>query len=255
LCQAVGLPLVEVRNHANLAEAYAQMEQLTVAQAHWRAGYTISQAGRFDDEIAVLTQLAADFPALRACAQDAPAPQSVDPPARLTEWSAEEQAILDLVERLGQVTPKVLMEALRVSKATATRRLAELVEQGVLVQHGRGRGTHYKRRAAVKLPNAQPDQPEQTLSAQIVSTLHQQETLLRANYALCALGLVAAQEAAPDRAVLVELVVRFSCQPDLRTFFALEQELGTLIQKRIDLLPIDLVDTTALPTGVVWIWS
>ncbi len=47
------------------------------------------------------------------------------------------------VEVTGRITTAELIDMTGVSKATATRKLAALVEGGQLQRHGKGRGTFY----------------------------------------------------------------------------------------------------------------
>ena len=212
--------------------------------------------GQLDDRRFPLTDLAADFPGLQSAQVETSSTGQAEPPARLAELSSEEQAILELVDKVGQVTPKLLQEKLRVSKATATRKLADLVEQGLLVQHGRGRGTHYKRPTGPQLPSTPAVAVDQAGSAQIVSTLRQHEAVLRARYALSALGLVVAEQLAGNgEQGLIEVAARFSDEPNLRTFFQLEHTLCDLAHTRIDVRPYDQTDNADPSPAIVWIWS
>jgi len=146
--------------------------------------------------------------------------------------------VLALVEERGRVTPKLLIERLHISKATATRRLAELVEHGLLVVHGKGRGTCYTL--------TQPAAPMATRTeAHHLQTLRQHEQTLRTHFAVAGIGIV--DHGSPN--VLVDLLVRFTRPPDLTGFFALERYLGQLLGVRIDLHLEGRNDDT-----VFWVW-
>ncbi len=96
VCQEIGLPLVEVRAHYNLAEAYAQMEQPEPARHHWRVGYQLSLRAGFDDEAEDFLALQQQWPILQG-QTDEPLPTPRQPsPAGPPDWQLLE---LDEVER------------------------------------------------------------------------------------------------------------------------------------------------------------
>ena len=142
------------------------------------------------------------------------------------------------------------MEALAVSKATATRRLADLVAQGALVRQGSGRGAYYEPATLVHAePN--PDAAVETVAA-LRAQLDRHWEPLRQSYALTGLGVVTT---APGSQ---RLVARFAAPPDLPDFFKLEAALTRLLNREIDLLPESVVParTGQEPAQTIaWVWS
>ncbi len=250
-CQAIGLPLVEARAHANLVEALAGQGDIDAARRHWEAGLALSRQAGFDDEIAYYQELAGQFPALNAAGPPAPNPVPL-PPADAPESPVDSDlaTIVDLARREGRVTPRRLMEALAVSKATATRRLADLVAQGALVRQGSGRGAYYEPATLVHAePN--PDAAVETVAA-LRAQLDRHWEPLRQSYALTGLGVVTT---APGSQ---RLVARFAAPPDLPDFFKLEAALTRLLNREIDLLPESVVParTGQEPAQTIaWVWS
>ncbi|MCB0115208.1 MAG: tetratricopeptide repeat protein, partial [Caldilineaceae bacterium] len=142
LCQEIGYPLVEVKARSNLAEVFAELGQTVTARRHWQAGYALSLQAGFEDQTSYFVQLSRRFDGLAELTE--PPADTEDTPTPLpASLSAESQAALLLAERQGQVTPRTLMDETGVSKATATRRLAELADSGFLARVGQGRGTYY----------------------------------------------------------------------------------------------------------------
>jgi tetratricopeptide (TPR) repeat protein len=255
LCQSAGAPLAEVRAHSNLAEALAELGQIAAARGHWETGLDLSLRAGFDDEVAYFRQLHDQTPALQAGA--APyaqadtrhAPSQGPPPDAL---APADQALVDLARREGKLTPRRVMDALSISKATATRRLSELAAQGHLRRFGEGRGTYYATAAEDAAP-APPDgiarrTPDRD-ALDLRGRLYQHSARIQSIPGLSALGIVEAD--GPAR-----LAARFSAAPDLMAFFRLESELSRLLGQPIDLLP-----DTALAiysedvTAVTWVWQ
>ncbi|HXF60829.1 MAG TPA: tetratricopeptide repeat protein [Caldilineaceae bacterium] len=295
LCQEIGLPLVEARAHSNLAEALVELGEVEAARRHWQTGFHLSVQAGFDDELAYYRQLLQQVPALLQTDETAAAAISGGSPvaqvsangALSVELPPGDRAILDLAGQEGRLTPRQLMEALGVSKATATRRLAELAAQGYLYRFGKGRGAYYAPAAgplaplptvpAVKHPSPRPASNEardpatgkpdsertgtadrkvagERLGPVHLARFYQQSARLQSAYGLVALGLVG-EPTSPG--AIVRLAVRFARPPDLAGFFTLEAELGRLLDFAVDLLPADLMP--ALPVdplpAVTWVWQ
>ncbi|MEZ4636004.1 MAG: tetratricopeptide repeat protein [Caldilineaceae bacterium] len=133
LCQEIGYPLVEVKARSNLAEVFAELGQTVTARRHWQAGYALGLQAGFEDQTSYFVQLSRRFDGLAELTE--PPADTEDTPTPLpASLSAESQAALLLAERQGQVTPRTLMDETGVSKATATRRLAELADSGFLAR-------------------------------------------------------------------------------------------------------------------------
>jgi tetratricopeptide (TPR) repeat protein len=224
---AGGNTLLPVRAHYNLAEALAELGEPTPAAEHWRAAYALSTAAAFDDELRDLEELRRRFPALAAVHRPVAEPAQLDAEARL---------IVRLAEQMGRITPRQLMEAAAVSKATATRRLAELTQRGFLRQDGKGRATAYlpvvAEPARVEAPPGNATHPLYAYTAELAS------------YGVTAIGV---PPPAGDR-----LLVRFRALPDLARFFALEQRLSAILGRRIDLQPADLPGIASERAPIAW---
>lgn len=141
IADALDLGLIKVRAHYNLAEAHAELGQGGAALGHWRAGYGLSVEAGFDDEVRDLEALRRRFPALQAAPTEPPsgAQAALAPP----EGADAGHPALRIAHSAGQITAKALMDATGVSKATATRQLAELARRGLLQPQGKGRATSY----------------------------------------------------------------------------------------------------------------
>jgi hypothetical protein len=137
---------------------------------------------------------------------------------------------LELAERHGQVTPRLFMAAASVSKATATRRLGEMSASGLLHKHGKGRSTCYTAAITSGATASKQHVPSVTLRLQ---RLH---GIFAERFGVAEFVPI---EPLPAPAV-VHLRVRFVRQPDLKTFFALEQQLNAILGTTVDLVPADL---------------
>jgi hypothetical protein len=135
------------------------------------------------------------------------------------------------------------MAELHISKATATRRLADLVRKGYLRPHGKGRATTYLLKTI-----SRPTEPiDRTMPPDLESVLREQAGRLMERYALSAVGLISAAGAEP------RLLARFTRTPDLHSFFELERVLGQLFGQRVDLLPAEAAQADVEPAQVVWL--
>lgn len=250
--QAISLPLIELKAHYNLAEAFGTAKRLTEATQHWLAGYQLCRQHNFDDQ-------EADFVALRSTLAlpnsadtilSAPITTTSTPLPRLDE---DEQLIVTLVKAEGTITPKRLMDAATVSRATATRRLTALVEKGLLVVEGKGRGTCYV--LAEQAPAAPPVAPVALgldLAA-ISDVLQPCQVELAQQYGVTALGVVTQKNA--EAAALVQLVVRFATLPDLRTYRQLKQQLTHHVDRAIDLLLEEEIAAPPAEAIMFWLWQ
>jgi len=244
LCQEVNLPLAEVRVLYNLAEVQAELGAIDGAQLCWQQGFELAHLYGFADQVTYFRTLAAEYPSLAAAAplpfDPLLAEQPITPPSLLSRptpaLEPEARIALELAQRLGQVTPRALMVAASVSKATATRRLAELVTHGVLVKCGQGRSTCYTAAAT----DGTPTQSERV--AAITARLQQLHDVIAERFGVAGF----AQVDSPPSTECVRLSVRFTRIPDLKTFFALEQQLALLLGVPVDLVPADLPAKTQL---------
>jgi tetratricopeptide (TPR) repeat protein len=260
LCQEIGLPFVEVRAHANLAEAWAELGQGEEARRHWLAGYQLSQNAGFDDEIAALEDLRQQIFGL----QQAHQPDATSLMALNTEASYLEpdmRRVLKLVKQDGQITSKRLMEALHISKATATRRLAQLVERELLQPHGKGRGVYYvlaqAHRAAGQASGPAPQLADSLAHQleQIAAALQPEKEELARDFAVANLGIVYPISNVNNGAFT--LLVRFACLPDLFCFFSLENQLAVWLNQPVDVKPVEVLtptDLARLEGQVCWLW-
>lgn len=240
ISRQLGLRLVEATVLSNLAEALAQLGQMELARQFWQLGYRLSRQAGFDDLTLYFQELQSQIPAL---AHEAEPEAELRPGLPLlAPLAVADPATVELVQRTGQVTAKSFMTAANVSKATATRRLTRLVEQGVLQMYGKGRGVYYRLAAAMPLQASAPPingqiEPQAAASsdvAQLRSLLEQAEPQLAGRFGLTALE-VRRPSAPPTTHPPLDLWVRFEQLPDLPRFFALEAELGRLLGVRVDL--------------------
>jgi tetratricopeptide (TPR) repeat protein len=235
-CLAIGetldLRLITVRAHYNLAEALAELGDDTTAQQHWRTAYQLSLGAGFDDEVRDLEALRERFPALQTLDDASLAIQSEQAPAE-TAFEADERHVLAIVGRDGSVTPKTLMAELHISKATATRRLTDLVRKGYLHPHGKGRATTY-----LLANNRRTVEPiERGVPVDVEAVLREHAGRLRERYAVSGLGLVGTTSAE------LRLLARFARTPDLHMFFELERLLVQLLGRRVDLMPAEAANS------------
>jgi tetratricopeptide (TPR) repeat protein len=144
--QELALPRGQAQAHYNLAEAFAEMGQDEQACQHWREGYLLSRQAELDDQLAWFSELRDATPALQGIMVETPGKQvgaPSDQPQVPSDLVPEEQIALELAQRHGRVTTRLLMEQAHISKATATRRLSALARRGLLVRVGKGRATCY----------------------------------------------------------------------------------------------------------------
>lgn len=247
ICQGLDLPLIELKARYNLAEAFAAVQHPHDAVAHWTAGYQLCHQHNFDD-------LEADFVALRSTlalpvAEDNRQPSVPAPNPTLPRLDEDEQQVVALLKSEGTLTPKRLMDATAISRATATRRLTALVEKGVLVVDGKGRGTCYYLAEQVP-PVASPAPVAAGIDpATLKAALQPSQAALAQEYGVTALGIITQEEPKATTAV-VKLVVRFTTLPDLRAYRRLQRQLTQQLDRAIDLLLEEEV-----PAPPLWLWQ
>lgn len=241
LSRAINLPLAEVKALYNLAEAGAELEQFDAAGGYWQQGMEAAQRNQLDDQVRYFTELAATYPQLGAAPPDAaassPGPTLSMPAPAAAMLSPDEERIVALARQYGQLTPRLLMDELDVSKPTATRRLRELTEKGLLTVYGKGRATSYA-----------PAAPAQAGSPVLQARLAELGERLAAEYGLAALSVATVT---PDAA---DLAARFQRLPDLETFFRLERRLAEGLGCTVHLKPESvLAEGERGALQVVWV--
>lgn len=234
ISRALGLALLEIKVQYNLAEAYAALGQPAVASEHWQLGYSLCHQHAFDDQEQDFIELSTALALPLLPSQPAPA-SSVAPPEALDREAA---IVLELAQRERRITAQRLIEALHVSRATATRRLSALVEQGYLRMEGKGRGVHY-RLASEALTEPPGLIDAATGAEELAARVRQLAPALREQFGVNAIGVVSAPA---HPAGLVRLAVRFETTPDLDDFFALERYLADRLQLPVDLAPESALD-------------
>ena len=261
ICQKLEHGHVEATVRYNLAEAYAALGQREEALDHWQRGYDLSKQAGFADEVNAFEQLRA----ATALLQVAPINQTIAEPSsafptsdlapRVQTLSQEEKAILDLVKTHGQVTAKLVIDLLNVSRATATRRLTTLVEAGYLTLQGKGRGVYYELAPiATTEPLVGPTstgkevQMAQSDRRNDYDILRAQQRDLQQHFAVTALAIKSPATAN----VLLQIVVHYVQLPDLAGYLALKRQLNSLLDTPIDLLPDTEIETQC---DLFWLWS
>jgi tetratricopeptide (TPR) repeat protein len=252
LADEVGLPLTEVRARSNLCEALMDQGREAEARRHWRAAYALSMQAGFDDEIAYLKELCARYPALQSELSTVPAEVALGGAWEggsafvVGEWNALDQIMpvsqvdeveavaLDIAQRAGRVNAATLMETGHVSKATATRKLARMVEAGLLFKSGQGRGTYYTRAHSV---------PAVQIAGDLAGLQMRLDAVLPRFAQKYGLERLEAKTLSHSMAVGGEMIVRYDVRPvfrrlpDLQSFFDLERSLGESTRTSINLVP------------------
>jgi tetratricopeptide (TPR) repeat protein len=248
ICQSLELPLVELKAHYNLAEALAAAGRQAEALRHWQSGHRLCLQHSFDDQLA-------DFLALGQALDlviEAPATNgkhSPHPLAHLT-LDADEDRVLKLARSEQILTPKRLMQAANISRATATRWLTSLVEKGWLTAQGKGRGAHYLLAEASTTPMPQRIAVAEPATNIIPSVLCQAQSELTQCHAVGALGLAPME---PNSRYL-KIVVRFTSLPTLEHYLALKQALAAMVQMDVDLLPEIGPAPAVADRDIQWLW-
>ncbi len=139
----LNIPLLQSKACSNLVEAYATQKDYKTAYQYWRQGHQLSRDAGLEGEQKWYIALLKEFPKLRAVEPTwtgVPSTPSLENGPRL---SPEEIVALKLAQAEGNVTNRALRKAADISKPTATRKLSNLVELGLLRKQGQGRGVHY----------------------------------------------------------------------------------------------------------------
>ena len=263
--QAMRLPLIELKAHYNLAEAFAAIDQPEHAESHWKVGYQLCEQHGFADQSADFVELAHEIglpPELANQQAQSLAQgrftQIIEPPTGLSaDLNADEAAIIELAQREQQITTRRLMEVTDISRATATRRLTALVERGLLTAHGQGRGAYYTLPQPTS-SDALADPIPRPNAAATLATLHdslrREQAALSAHYAMTRIGILKAATPSQPPQDAAKVVVSFHESPDLANFFTLRQHLTSLLHLEIDLLPDFTLSPAQLQHDVEWIW-
>jgi len=257
LCMAhtAGVPLAEVRAHANLAEAFTELDHRDEARHHWQIGHNLSCEAGFDDEVVYFAELRAKLQIFVQSEGAVPAQDQGQPTA--VGLGRDEQMALSLAEKEGRLNNKQLMAEANISRATAARCLANLVQSGYLERHGKGRRTYYT------LPQSRKpaflDQAGDTLQSHKLPFVDLQSTQtklitgrewLTNDYHIEDLALAISPKPR------LSIFVRFHTMPDLCLFTELESQLEHLLETEIHIIPLFEVDETADQDNAYhWLWS
>lgn len=108
-----------------LAELYATLGRWGEARPYWQVGSQLAQELGNEMLASGLETLLTQFPLLQS------------------DLNERQEAALAFVREHGRVTNRDYCDLTDCAPVTAARDLKEMVEQGVLVKRGKGRGTHY----------------------------------------------------------------------------------------------------------------
>jgi hypothetical protein len=145
---------------------------------------------------------------------------------------AGEAQLLELLGRLDSINVATAMEATGASKATATRKLAHLVQNGLLVRHGQGRATYYTRAHGVPAVVMTGDLAGlQNRLDRVAVRFSEDYNLVRAR----AVGVRYGFRPDGEAEVCYEVRASFTRNPVLDDFFALERALTRATGSRIQL--------------------
>ncbi len=251
LADEAGLPLTEVRARSNLCEALMDQGSEAEARRHWRAGYALSMQSGFDDEIAYLKELCMRYPALQSELATMPIDVAtgaaweggsafsdahwgpIEARMPVSQLDDVESSALDVAQREGRVNAPALMKTASVSKATATRKLARMVEAGLLFKHGQGRSTYYTRAHSV---------PAVQIAGDLAGLQMRLEAVLPRYAGKYGLERLEAKSLTQSMTAEGELMVRYDVRsvfrrtPNLQNFFELERALGESTRTPINLV-------------------
>ena len=259
--ETMDLPLIELKAHYNLAEAFAATGHQDHAESHWKLGYQLCEQHGFADQAADFVELAQEInlPADLASQQaqhlaNGLFTQIIERPTGLSaDLNADEAAIIELAQREPKITTRRLMEMADISRATATRRLTALVERGLLTAHGQGRGAYYALPTVASSEVSTPVPNAAATLATLHDSLRREQAALTTQYAMTGIGVLNAAASQSAHAT-AKIVARFDDSPDLATFFTLRQHLATLLHLDVDLVPDFSLSPTQLQHEVAWIW-
>lgn len=243
LCIEHRLPLAEVTTRYNIAEACQQLLQYDEARYHSQLGLATSIEAGFTDEIAAFERLLAELGQERQSSTSTPASMGeeaqTDSSLLVPDLSADDQAILNMMTSVGQLTARTLMERLDVSRATATRRLSALAEKGYIIKKGQGRATYYVDALQSNLfvsPVKEQTRDNEIIQQKVRHHLNECHSWLAQNYRVTEATVAEAKQPS----VVVE--VRFEELPELSEFFALENQLEDALGLAVDLKPRGIGD-------------
>ena len=234
LARQAALPLLEVKAHGNLAEGLAELGHYDAARHHFKRGLALAELHGFADQTAYFAGLQKQLPVLQievdeaiisAVSQnDASSYSTSSRQAESQPSDPIEQLALDLAAKLGRITAKQLMAEGAISKATATRRLSSLVEQGLLLRQGQKRGTYYVLSQHVAGGNSAESSALNSRLQTILPYLKEHHQVEQATFV---------QAARPS----ARLALAFTQTPNLAQFFQLEALLSQHLNAPIDLIP------------------
>jgi DNA-binding transcriptional ArsR family regulator len=210
-----------------------------VAAPCWQQGMEAARRHRFDDQVRYFVELATLYPQLNASTTAAAAtdlPAAAMPMPAASALSPTAARMVALAQQHGALTPRLLMQALGISKPTATRRLRDLTNAGLLAAHGKGRATCYAAVAGATTGEMALNAELATLAAELVG-----------EYGMTALYVV---RIAADA---VDLAVHFQQLPDLAAFFRLERRLAAGLGGPVHLKPDTELDEEAR-RGLLLVW-
>lgn len=226
-----------VRARGNLAEALAELGHEAAAAQHWRIGYSLATRMRSKKDLSFYDGLLEQYPQLQALVS---AVDENAPPTRLIdELDPASRIALDLAKKQGRLKNAQFMAAANISKATATRRLTDLVDRGLLQRHGQKRGTYYTL-AETEVPSRSQRGDwlfgeKEPLLQQISETIESHYVLLQSQFGVRNLDYSADSVYRSERGIHLSLEVSFNQLPGLHSFFDLEKELSKLLNVHVDL--------------------
>ena len=128
--EETGNHTLQLRAYFNLAEAYAELSDLSQARHYFEYGYTKAQTLKDEGSIREFLALAEAHPNLMNSSST----------NHLNE--RQQQALLH-IQTQGQITNRGYQELTKVSQKQAVRDLNEMMELGLIERKGKGRATHY----------------------------------------------------------------------------------------------------------------
>ncbi len=135
------LPRPLAKSCYNLAEVLADLGQAEESARYWQEGYSLSEAHALEDQLQFYQELREGLQQHLGVKIDLPVTPEHHESIRTHDWDA--QKALDIAQQEGRVTARRLMEVTGISRATATRKLGQLLEGGYLIRHGEKRGVYY----------------------------------------------------------------------------------------------------------------
>lgn len=128
--EETGNHTLALRAYFNLAEAYAELPDLSQARHYFEQGYAQAQTLQDEGAIREFLTLAQSYPNLQTSKIE----------SNLNE--RQQQALLH-IQTDGKITNRGYQDLTEVSQKQAVRDLNEMVELGLIERKGKGRSTHY----------------------------------------------------------------------------------------------------------------